>query len=112
VHFQNGAVYDYGGVIAPVELFLTPPFRIQDLYLRPDWQSGSLQVRIAVDNTSQANQNARLSFTVSQSGIGDPVMVESSEIHSPASSFDLDRELRISRHHLWELDDPFLYRGE
>jgi Glycosyl hydrolases family 2, sugar binding domain/Glycosyl hydrolases family 2/Glycosyl hydrolases family 2, TIM barrel domain len=110
VHFQNGAIYDYGGIIEPVELFLTPPFRIQDLFLRPDWQSGSLQVRIAIDSSSEAIQKARLSFTVSQSGIGDPVTVESSEIHLPASTFDLDRELKISKHHLWELDDPFLYR--
>ena len=50
VRFGNGSSFDYGGILLPVELLLTPAVRIASLHIRPDWKTG--QVKIDCESTT------------------------------------------------------------
>ena len=110
VPYSIGMAYDYGGIVGPVELLLTPCFRITDSYLRPDWKTGSVRIQTTLHNSSRDPINARLSLSVSQSGSGDPVLVQGSDLRLPSGQTVVNREIRIEQHQLWNLDEPHLYR--
>jgi Glycosyl hydrolases family 2, sugar binding domain/Glycosyl hydrolases family 2, TIM barrel domain/Glycosyl hydrolases family 2 len=110
VPYSIGMAYNYGGLVAPVELLLTPCFRITDSFLRPDWKTGSVRVQTTLHNSSRDPINARFSLSVSQAGSGDPVLVQGSELRLPPGQTVVDHEARIEQHQLWDFDQPHLYR--
>src|SRR5665811_563547 len=64
VNYSNGNLYDYGGIIDSVELLLTPAARITGVHISPDWKTGLVKVRAAVQNTSGKAGHGRVRFTV------------------------------------------------
>ncbi|WP_158748772.1 glycoside hydrolase family 2 protein [Acidobacterium sp. S8] len=110
VNFANGNFYDYGGIIEPVELLFVPAFHLSDICVSPDWQTGNLRVRATVHNDSGKPISAGLHFSVISEATGDSHSTDAIAFKAPVGSTAAHHEMNIKNHHLWDLDDPYLYR--
>jgi hypothetical protein len=110
VRFQNGSSYDFGGILLPVELLLTPAMRIDGLHLRPDWRTGQVDIECAVNNTSAQAHAGQVHFSISRTNMDQPQFADEAEFTIAPGSSNLTHRVRIRNHRLWALDDPCLYR--
>ncbi len=110
VKYTNGALSDYGGIIESVELLLTPAIYITDVYVRPDWKTGKVPISVSVQNTLNTSSELRLTFDVTGSSIAQALLTSTSEAAVKLGQNTITHELEIRGHHLWDIDDPYLYR--
>lgn len=107
--YSTGNGYDFGGILEPVELLLTPVVRIANLQILPDWQSGLARVRIEASSRSKGASTATLSLTVA----GGPAMQANAartvQLTLPPGSSMHECALRVENHRLWDIDDPCCY---
>ncbi len=110
VHYTNGNVYDYGGILESVDLILTPAIRITDVHIRPDWKTGDVKITVSVLSNSEKSQRAQLQFNVGAANVDQAVLMDAAtaEIH-PGKNI-INHEIRIENHQLWDLETPYLYR--
>ena len=52
IPYGPGSAWDQGGIMDSVELLVTPPVRIADLFVRPDWKTGRHRRPGHVDNAA------------------------------------------------------------
>ena len=106
-----GGSYNSGGITEPVEVFWTPAVRIDDVYVRPDWKTGEVQVQVTRDAT-----RARPPCPASSSSSSLPALGNEPVARADAGAGHAARQqpgrVRVDRgnHRLWQLDDPYLYR--
>ena len=110
VHFGTGNSFDYGGILLPVELLLTPAVRIASLHLRPDWKTGRVQIECALNNATPRTHTAQISFSIARTTMDDPLLADAASFPVPPGNSSMNHEVQINNHRLWELDDPCLYR--
>lgn len=110
VKYMNGSLYDYGGIIESVELVLTPEVRIADLYVCPDWKTGTVRIQATARNTSRNARLARMHFAVAPAALGQTLASEAIELDLRPGNTMVNHTLAIRNHHLWNLDEPYLYR--
>ena len=101
--------YNTGGIVGAVELLLTPPLHIEDLHVIPDWKTGEVRVRVNVRNAGDAVPG-RLALAVAPAVSGEPVVARAVEQRFSTGDRLVEAVLQVEHHHLWELNDPFLYR--
>ena len=99
-----------GGIMDSVELLMTPAVHIEDLYVRPDWETGKIQIQAQVQNFSSSASPVRVLFSVSPANSGDTLDVQGRQETLPAGRSVLKAELSVPNFRLWHLNDPFLYR--
>jgi hypothetical protein len=110
VKHANGALFDFGGIIAPVELLFVPAIRIEDIYLLPNWQTGEVEIQTTIRSAFHKVCQGTIFLTVSHHGNG--ALAATAEITPNIKSGEtvLVSKIAITNHRLWSLDDPFLYR--
>ena len=106
--FTPGMRYNYGGILLPVELAVVPAIRITDLFARPNWLTGDIDVTITVQNDTGAGQ-ATLRVVASPAMTGEAEAEEAREIVCPTGETGQTFRLTIADPRHWELDRPFLY---
>ncbi|NLV44027.1 MAG: hypothetical protein GXY07_05965 [Candidatus Hydrogenedentes bacterium] len=105
-----GGSYNSGGIIEPVELFWTPAVRVEDVFVRPDWNTGLVRVQTTVINASPAPVKGLLQLTIAPA-LGNHIAAKLEFTQNlPMGSSAIESELKVENHRLWQLDDPFLYR--
>ena len=105
-----GGSYNGGGITEPVEVFWTPAIRIDDVYVRPDWQTGKVKVRATLTNTGGAAVDVPVEFTITPAFANEPVASLTLAHAVPLGTAAVASEMTVSNHRLWQLDDPYLYR--
>ncbi|WP_158748771.1 glycoside hydrolase family 2 protein [Acidobacterium sp. S8] len=110
VNYSNGMTFDYGGIIASVELLFVPAFHLSDIYVRADWKTGDIRLEAEVTNESSKPVSARLHFTVTQDVLGDADSIDTITLDVPTGTTIAHHEMSIKKHQLWDLDNPWLYR--
>ena len=110
VNYSNGNLYDYGGIIDSVELLLTPAVRITDVHIRSDWKTGLVKIRTTVQNTSGKAGRCHVRFNVTGTAVAQSVLTDSIETALTPNETQIDHEITIENHRLWDIDDPYLYR--
>jgi hypothetical protein len=105
-----GSGYNSGGITEPVEAFWTPAVRIDDVYARPDWESGKVRVQVALFNAGGAAVSGHLELAITAASANEPVAMMNLDRDVPPGSSQTECLLTVERHRLWQLDDPFLYR--
>ena len=110
VHFTPGNSFDYGGILLPVDLLLSPAVRIPSLHLRPDWKTGRLQIDCELNNATKRTHTAQIGFSVARTTRDEPLLVDAASFTVPAGESSVHHEMQIKNHLLWQLDDPCLYR--
>ncbi|MBI4607187.1 MAG: glycoside hydrolase family 2 [Planctomycetes bacterium] len=108
--YTPGSAWDQGGIIDSVELLLAPAVRIADLFAAPDWKTGEVRVRIALENAAGAGAACRVALSAAPAAGGETVASLGLERELKAGEHALEERLRIPSHRLWDLNDPFLYR--
>lgn len=99
-----------GGIMDSVELLLTPAVHVEDLYARPDWKTGKIQIQAQVRNFSRGDSKVQLQFAVSPANSGDTLDIQGRSESLPAGQSILKAELTVPNFRLWQLNDPYLYR--
>jgi len=110
VPFWAGASYNQGGIVDSVELVLAPAVRIEDLFARPDTETGSIRVAATLRNAAPASATCRLEFVVAPAASGEMIACRSLERELPPGDALIETEVTVDEPHLWDLNDPFLYR--
>ncbi len=110
VNFSNGNFYDFGGIIAPVELLLTPSIRIKDLYVSTDWKTGVAQIQAIIHNTSARSARVRMSLVVTGSVTRETLLIDALSLEIPSGDTPVHHQVEIKGCCLWDLDNPCLYR--
>lgn len=109
---------DDGGIIRPVNLFVTPQTFIESVEIGaiPDLASGSAEIRVraTIRNTSSRTQNANVYATIRQDGSPDKVL----HIGPEAAAIEPNGEhlvdlgsATLRNAALWHFDTPHLYQA-
>ena len=91
-------------------MIAAPAVRVTDLFVRPDWKTGAIRVQAGVSNASPAAARGRLECSVAPAAAGETLAATHLDREWPAGESTVDVEMRIASPHLWDLNDPFLYR--
>jgi len=110
IPYRAGAAYNCGGITDSVELLLTPSVRIEDLYAAPDPKTGLIHIEANVRNALPVAVRGRLEFIVAPAASGETLRAATIEREFAPGDSRVKTELKIDHPHLWELNDPFLYR--
>jgi hypothetical protein len=108
--YTSGSAWDQGGIIDSVELVAAPAVRIDDLFVRPDFRTGLLRLQVAVQNAAGRAVRGRLEFAVAPAASGETLVTGRLDRELPPGPVLVETELRVAGPHLWELNDPYLYR--
>ncbi len=108
--YRAGSAWDQGGIMDSVELLVTPPVRVADLFVRPDWKTGVVHIQATIRNGLAGAVGAQVEFTIAPAASGESVTVERAAKRLASGDTLVEAQLRVPGHRLWELNDPFLYR--
>lgn len=100
----------YGGITGRVELRTAQPVRIEDLYARPDPATGIIAVQALIRNAADKAATGRVEFTVAPAASGSILHLAAVAQTLPPGDTTVRTQLRVEHPHLWNLDDPYLYR--
>ncbi len=110
VPYAVGNAWDQGGICDSVELLVTPVVRVEDLFVRADWKTGNLRVQINLRNAGKKSVRGGIEFAVAPAATGKTLLITNFSREIRAGDTLIETTLRIAQPHLWNLDDPFLYR--
>lgn len=110
VPFNAGALYNDGGIVDSVELLLAPAVRLTDLHLLPDCKTGQITVRATAHNALAQPARTRWEMAVAPAMSGETIKTIQLERELPPGETTVEATLEVPQHHLWELNDPYLYR--
>jgi len=91
-------------------LLLVPQVRVEDLFVRPDPNTGKISVQVNVRNAAKDPQQGHLQFSVAPGASGETLGTVRIERTLPPGNTRIDTELQIDNPHRWDLGDPYLYR--
>ncbi len=105
-----GRGFNFGGITDSVDLIVAPPVRIDDVFVRPDAETGDIRVQATVHNAMSTATGARIEFTAAPATSGETLdATEACQAVSPGVT-SVDAALHVPTHRLWDLSDPYLYR--
>jgi hypothetical protein len=108
--YSIGWSFNRGGIVQPVEMLVVPSLRVTSVFARPDIETGAIRAHIVVSNDSSESVRCALISSASAAMGGDRIAVIRQEISAPPGASEWDAELIIPHPHLWDLENPYLYR--
>ena len=108
--YRSGSAWNQGGIMDSVELLLVPALRIDDLFVHPDWKSGKIRIRAQVFCARSEATASRIEFSVAPAASGKTLDCHVLTIELAAGETTVEAELDVGKPHLWNLNDPYLYR--
>ena len=112
VPFAAGAIFNHGGITDSVELLAVPLLRVEDLWVtaQPTVGMGRVHVRTNVRNAGKDLRSAVLEITLSPASGGETLAAVEVQRDFPAGDTPIEADLAVDNPHLWNLNDPYLYR--
>ncbi len=110
VPFRPGGSYNYGGITEGVELILTPPVYIEDIFVRADPESGVVEVETELSNSLKCPAEVRIEWLVAPASGGRTLARVQRGCNLRPGKAKFGSELHLSRPRIWDLHDPYLYR--
>ena len=106
----QGTAYNVGGIVDSVELLATPVARVENIYAKPNWKTGEIDIEVNVRNASAqpVNGTVRLSVAPAQNGETLDAVLLTQQL--PPGDTLVRARLQVAKPRLWNLEDPFLYR--
>ena len=110
--FYAGGSYNHGGITESVELLCVPPVYLEDLCAAATshTDAGKIHVQLDVRNAAAAVQKMHIAITASSARSGETTATVTLDRDLPSGASLVEADLPISNPHLWNLNDPFLYR--
>ena len=108
--YGPGSAWDQGGIMDDVELLMTLPVRVVDVFARPDWKTGEVRIQAAIHNAGTAAVAGHLDFTIAPAARGETILSQRIDRDLPPGDTLIETQLHVENPRLWELKEPFLYR--
>ncbi len=108
--WSPGSTYNAGGIQDSVELLITAPVRIEDLYLKPDWKSGAIDAEVAVLSALEERAKVTLELSAAPAASGETLDLRTVDSEIPPGRTVLSARVHVPDFRLWQLEDPVLYR--
>ncbi|HOZ48050.1 MAG TPA: glycoside hydrolase family 2 TIM barrel-domain containing protein [Candidatus Hydrogenedentes bacterium] len=108
--YSSGSAWDQGGIWDSVELLIVPQVWIEDLFVRPDWKTGQIRIQATIRNAGPNALTPHVQFTVAPAASGETLAVGDLSPDAAMGDTLVEGTLAVFNPHLWNLDDPFLYR--
>ena len=110
IPYVTGSSYNHGGIVQPVELLNVPKVYITDVFAHPDLNSEMIHIQVAIKNTVNWAESCSMLVSVAPAVTGRTIKYSSSLNLYPSGDSVKEVDIHIDNPHLWNLDDPFLYR--
>ncbi|NQT38044.1 MAG: glycoside hydrolase family 2 [Planctomycetes bacterium] len=110
IPYRAGASYNHGGIVDSVELLITPAVRVEDLFVCADAETGVLRIRANIRNAGAGTVDGKFEFAVAPAASGETVAFTHSQRKLPVGDTLIETDIEVKDPHLWDLNDPFLYR--
>ncbi len=109
--YQPGQGFNYGGMVGKVEFEILPVLRVADVFARANPKTGEIRATMTVRNDTAKLVKGQLRVATGPAA-GNGQVVASTQVTTEFKPGDTEHhaELYVSEPHLWNLDDPFLYR--
>ncbi len=111
VPYANGRSFNTGGITETVELLLVPAVRVENVYARPDPKTGQVVLSADVVHSGDGPVSVNLDIAITTARANELVTGRRLKRAIPPGRSTLAIALSVDEPHLWELDDPFLYRA-
>jgi hypothetical protein len=108
--YSSGSAWDQGGIWDSVEVLVVPAIRVEDLFVRPDWKTGQIRVQLNIRNAGAVATKGNLQLTVAPATTGETLATSNLSPELKVGDTLIETTLKLENPHLWNLDDPFLYR--
>ena len=99
-----------GGIMDSVELIAAPAMCVEDLYVRPDPETGLIHIQTNVRNALKKRAIGYLVFTVAPAASGETLDVTVLERDFEPGDTLIESTLQVDNPHLWDTNAPYLYR--
>jgi hypothetical protein len=107
---QGSMAYNVGGIVDAVEVLATPVARVENIYAKPDWKTGEIDIEVNLRNASSKPVKGNIRFSVASAQNGETMDAILLTQKLPPGDTLLHTRLQVPQHRLWNLEDPFLYR--
>jgi hypothetical protein len=104
------APFNIGGIHDSVELLLTPPIRIEDLFVRAEPRTGKLRIEMTVRSELKNVAQCGIELAVGPAAGGEPVAMLQLDREIMPGINTVSTEASLANPRLWQLNDPYLYR--
>jgi hypothetical protein len=101
---------NWGGITDSVEWIVAPAVRVEDLFVRPDPATGRIQVQANLRNAGKQAVAGRIVLRVAPAASGETLDALAVDRDLPPGDTLLNAELKVAGPHLWQLNDPYLFR--
>ena len=110
--FGAGSSFNHGGITDSVELLCVPEVYPADLFAAAvyDSKEGVIRVQTEVRNAAAAAKKGTLDITVSSARSGETTATLHLDRDLPPGVSQVKTELAVGTPHVWNLNDPYLYR--
>ncbi len=102
--------YNTGGIVDSVELLAAPVVRVENLYVKPDWKTGRVQIEANLRNAGNKPLPTAVRFAIGPATSGETLNVALQTQEVPPGDTVVRASLVVAQPRLWGLEDPFLYR--
>ena len=109
--WSPGSTYNSGGILDSVELLLAPPVRLESLYLKPDWKSGTIEAEMKVRNASGQPAKGTVALSVALAAGGETLDLATTTAELAAGDTLVKARVLVRDFRLWSPEQPFLYRA-
>lgn len=107
--YTPGSSINAGGIICPVSLVSEEPVRFTDIYVKPYWLTGSIEIEAALKNDTGSEINCSLFYNISEVRGGSTVKAGQAAVFAPKGESSVRCIIKLDEFRLWSCDDPFLY---
>lgn len=104
-----GTLYNNGGIVYPVCLKKTPQVFIKDVYIKPFWETGVLEVQITTKNTLNKRISGKLCLAIADGAQGSFIQISDSEVVFEIDTSTQVISAKINSPRLWSVENPNLY---
>ena len=111
-NYVAGGSYNHGGITESVELLCVPSVYLEDLFASATSHAdaGKIHVHLSARNANTAVQKTHIVLTASSARGGETTATVTLDRDLPTGVSQVEADLPISSPHLWNLNDPYLYR--
>lgn len=106
----SGSSFNYGGIVQSVEILLLPAVRIADIFAQPNMHTGEMKVNVTVHNHLGATSSGEILLLVGPDKGGEIIATNTFASDFPAGEICHEVSVIVPHPHLWDIDDPYLYR--
>ncbi len=110
IPYSAGGEYNCGGITGSVELMLAPMVRVEDLFVSANSKSDVIQIEATLRNAGSKKTHQHLAFSVAPATSGETLKSFEFECDLSPGDTILRKELKIEDPHLWDINNPYLYR--